>query len=370
MTVLDDLPGVAAKGRTRISDQVRNGPGRWGRWPCWPAGADLERRLHSLRTERALRPPAGAPPTEPAPGPAGRPPVAPREPSAAPGPSSSDSAPPSPPTGPRAPEAATVGPVDQAIPGYDTLSASQVVRRLDSLGPDELAAVHAPRGRHPEPADHPAPGPAAPAGPPGAPRPRWSPGTRRPTARPPATPGTRRPTARPPATPGTRPTPRPARLSGRPAVEGVRPARPDDGPRCTELVAQARAEVAGQRGGPQLLAGVGGVRDAGGHVGGRRGRPPCGWGSSTGPRWGWPPGCSDTHRGSPHRAARVLLRRAGGPRGGGRDGPGDGAGRVVRDPGLHRRGRAWPSPATAPPSSCSRRRASRPGCWSSTDRCR
>ena len=27
-------------------------------------------------------------------------------------------------------------------PGYDTLSASQVVRRLESLGPDELRAVH------------------------------------------------------------------------------------------------------------------------------------------------------------------------------------------------------------------------------------
>ena len=31
--------------------------------------------------------------------------------------------------------------VDSAIAGYDTLSASQVVRRLESLGPDELRAV-------------------------------------------------------------------------------------------------------------------------------------------------------------------------------------------------------------------------------------
>jgi hypothetical protein len=41
--------------------------------------------------------------------------------------------------------------VDQALPGYDTLSASQVVRRLDGLGPDELQAVYhheaATRGR-------------------------------------------------------------------------------------------------------------------------------------------------------------------------------------------------------------------------------
>jgi hypothetical protein len=31
--------------------------------------------------------------------------------------------------------------VDRAIPDYDSLSASQVVRRLDGLGPDELVAV-------------------------------------------------------------------------------------------------------------------------------------------------------------------------------------------------------------------------------------
>lgn len=34
------------------------------------------------------------------------------------------------------------GAVDLAIPGYDTLSASQVVRRLDGLGPRELEAVY------------------------------------------------------------------------------------------------------------------------------------------------------------------------------------------------------------------------------------
>ena len=38
-------------------------------------------------------------------------------------------------------------------------------------------------------------------------------------------------------------------------MEGVRPARPDDGPRCAELVGQARAVLEGRRGGPELLAG-------------------------------------------------------------------------------------------------------------------
>jgi len=37
---------------------------------------------------------------------------------------------------------ATPGAVDLAIPGYDSLSASQVVRRLDGLGPRELDAVY------------------------------------------------------------------------------------------------------------------------------------------------------------------------------------------------------------------------------------
>jgi hypothetical protein len=38
--------------------------------------------------------------------------------------------------------------VDAALAGYDTLSASQVVRRLESLGPDELRAVHRHEASH------------------------------------------------------------------------------------------------------------------------------------------------------------------------------------------------------------------------------
>ena len=38
--------------------------------------------------------------------------------------------------------------VDTALAGYDTLSASQVVRRLESLGPDELRAVRRHEASH------------------------------------------------------------------------------------------------------------------------------------------------------------------------------------------------------------------------------
>ncbi len=38
--------------------------------------------------------------------------------------------------------------VEGALAGYDTLSASQVVRRLESLGPDELRALHRHEASH------------------------------------------------------------------------------------------------------------------------------------------------------------------------------------------------------------------------------
>jgi hypothetical protein len=47
-----------------------------------------------------------------------------------------------------APDPADEAVVQQALAGYDTLSASQVVRRLESLGPDELRAVHQHEASH------------------------------------------------------------------------------------------------------------------------------------------------------------------------------------------------------------------------------
>jgi hypothetical protein len=52
-------------------------------------------------------------------------------------------------TAPRpAPDPADGVLVEQALADYDTLSASQVVRRLESLGPDVLRAVHRHEASH------------------------------------------------------------------------------------------------------------------------------------------------------------------------------------------------------------------------------
>lgn len=115
LTAVEDLPDMAAKGRDRLELQLRNAHviGQF-------AVAHGQRRLKEYldRPEPAPRPA----PTEEAP-------PAPR------------AAPP-----PAAPAA-----VDAAIPDYDTLSASQVVRRLDGLGSADLEAVYrheaASRGR-------------------------------------------------------------------------------------------------------------------------------------------------------------------------------------------------------------------------------
>ncbi len=47
-----------------------------------------------------------------------------------------------------APDPADGAMVEGALAGYDTLSASQVVRRLESLGPDELRALHRHEASH------------------------------------------------------------------------------------------------------------------------------------------------------------------------------------------------------------------------------
>jgi hypothetical protein len=88
----------------------------------------------------------GSPASEPAPARAETSPSSPiTELSPPPAPAVSAPTPPTPPTRPEPPEpngesASTAG---LPIPGYDALSASQVVERLIGLAPDELDAVHA-----------------------------------------------------------------------------------------------------------------------------------------------------------------------------------------------------------------------------------
>ena len=94
---------------------------------------------------------------------------------------------------------------DLAIPGYEALSASQVVRRLDGLGPERARGHLRARGRHPAAPHDPAPDPAAPR-----PRGRAGPGQL-------------------------------AGLASGRLVEAVRPAEAGDLERCRELVDEAIA---------------------------------------------------------------------------------------------------------------------------------
>ncbi|HLN15915.1 MAG TPA: hypothetical protein VK277_04080 [Acidimicrobiales bacterium] len=149
LTVVEDLPYLAARGRRRIDRQIRSARAV-GKLAVHFGGRDLRSRLGGLST-------AGETSTPTTPGPRATPP-----PVRVPPP------PPAPPTDTEAEETTATRiaaarrvnaagrsesrpTVDLAIPGYDALSASQVVRRLDSLGPAELEAVErheaATRGR-------------------------------------------------------------------------------------------------------------------------------------------------------------------------------------------------------------------------------
>ncbi|MGO9458469.1 MAG: hypothetical protein ACLP62_15715 [Acidimicrobiales bacterium] len=127
LTAFEDMPELVAKGRARIELQLRNAH-FLGRFVVDHGRRDLDRRLG--RTESESEPAAA--PDEPYVPPASE--VSPVGPRAVP------------PLGGFAP-----APADLAIPDYDTLSASQVVRRLDGLGHKELEAVYrheaATRGR-------------------------------------------------------------------------------------------------------------------------------------------------------------------------------------------------------------------------------
>jgi hypothetical protein len=113
VTAVEDLPGLIDKGRRRVELELAN--------------ARLVGKFVVTKTERRVADQIGtlmhngaSNPVEPVRGPA-------PGSATAPAPSVRDTA-----------AGAVVG---SALADYDTLSASQVVRRLESLGPDELRAV-------------------------------------------------------------------------------------------------------------------------------------------------------------------------------------------------------------------------------------
>jgi hypothetical protein len=118
LTAVEDLPGVAAKGRARVELELSNAR-VVGRYMVSRARREVMGRLGSTPKEKR----------------GGRP--RPRR-----DPAAQEQAPPAG-TGPErpGPDRAAAEVVESALADYDTLSASQVVRRLESLGPEQLQAV-------------------------------------------------------------------------------------------------------------------------------------------------------------------------------------------------------------------------------------
>jgi hypothetical protein len=132
LTVAEDLPALITKGRQRFETDVRNAR-VIGQFVVTHGQREVKARvgklLHSDSEPTATGDRGAAADATP-----GRP-------------GSGTSAPPAATPKP-APDPADGLIVDTALAGYDTLSASQVVRRLESLGPDELRAIHRHEASH------------------------------------------------------------------------------------------------------------------------------------------------------------------------------------------------------------------------------
>ena len=133
MTAAEELPKLAAKGRTRVNTQLMMAR-VVGRFAVARGRQELEKRLSTPARPGGTEPPVtfddmsgnGAAVAN------GRVPGAP----------AADATTPT--TGGRRPVPADAPrPAELAIPGYDSLSASQVVQRLAGLSMEELAAVGA-----------------------------------------------------------------------------------------------------------------------------------------------------------------------------------------------------------------------------------
>jgi hypothetical protein len=116
MNIAEDLPGLIGKGRDRVEQEISN-----ARVAGEYVVGRFQRRV-SARLDSLLHTSDGATPGAPQ----------------QPGQTTPHAA--TPPTRPT-PDAADTATLGAALADYDTLSASQVVRRLEGLGPEELRAV-------------------------------------------------------------------------------------------------------------------------------------------------------------------------------------------------------------------------------------
>jgi hypothetical protein len=119
MTVAEDLPGLIAKGRQRVELEISNARVVGG-FVVQMGQKDVVQRVGRLFGQDAQEAPTSPDVADP-------PAPPPRASTPTPGP---------------APDPADRAVVEQAFAGYDTLSASQVVRRLESLEPTQLRSVH------------------------------------------------------------------------------------------------------------------------------------------------------------------------------------------------------------------------------------
>ncbi len=134
LTAMEDLPALVAKGRQRVETEVRNARAE-GEFVVTQGQQEVTQRvgklLHGLGGQ-------GGANEEPFDGPVDQPDNERDEPVAEP----------APPAPKPAPDPADGEAVERALAGYDTLSASQVVRRLESLGSEELRAVYRHEASH------------------------------------------------------------------------------------------------------------------------------------------------------------------------------------------------------------------------------
>jgi hypothetical protein len=123
VTVAEELPDLISKGRARVERQLGNAR-VVGRYVVEKGGRGLAGRLDEILSNDTGADPAGPVRSEPQ--------AQPNEPrTTAPEPSTAGTP----------PDLEVEAAVRRALADYDTLSASQVVRRLEGLGDDELRAV-------------------------------------------------------------------------------------------------------------------------------------------------------------------------------------------------------------------------------------
>jgi hypothetical protein len=143
LTVAEDLPGLIGKGRQRFETDVQNAR-VIGQFIVTHGQREVVERVGKL-----LHRPSSDPAASPDDGTTGAPapPVTGAASAASVWATPASPASPTPTPKPDADPADGVI-VEGALAGYDTLSASQVVRRLESLGPEELRAIHRHEASH------------------------------------------------------------------------------------------------------------------------------------------------------------------------------------------------------------------------------